>query len=135
MVDSFLKWPEVMKCKNPTRSHTIRFLHDIFTRFGIPDTIVSDNGTQFTTKILKDFCKAFSILHIITAPYHPQPNGQAERFMNSFKRALKSQMEIRFLSVYSVTSNPSTNSGLSPAELMFVRKIRSVFNNLLPKEN
>ena len=45
MVDSFSKWPKVMKCKNPSRSDIIRFFHELSDRFGIPDTIESDNGT------------------------------------------------------------------------------------------
>ena len=51
VVDSFSKWPEVMKSKNPTCSDTIRFLHELFARFGVPDTIVLDNGTQFMASI------------------------------------------------------------------------------------
>ena len=53
VVDSFSKWPEMMKRKISTYSGTNRFLHELFSRFGIPDNIVSDNGTQFTAKISK----------------------------------------------------------------------------------
>ena len=42
---------------------------------------------------------------------------------------------LQFLNVYGVTPNPSTSSGLFPAELIFARKIGSVFDRLLPKEN
>ena len=111
-------------------------------KFDILDTIVSNNGTQFTAKEFKDFCKAFSIVHITTAPYHSQSNGQTERFVDTFKQALKKTDGNKFiddipqfLKVYRVTPNPSTNSGFSQAELMFARKIRSVFDKLLPKEN
>ena len=51
--------------------------------------IMSDNGTQFTTTEFKDFCKAFSIVYITTALYHPQSNGQTESFVDTFKQALK----------------------------------------------
>ena len=77
----------VMKCKNQICSGTIRFLHEHIARFGIPDMIVSNNGTQFIAKELKDFCKAFLILHMTTTPYHLQSNGQAERFADTFKWA------------------------------------------------
>ena len=70
VVDGFSKWPEVMKCKTPMCNSTIRFLHELFARFCIPDTIVLNNGKQFTAKEFKDFCKAFSIVHITTVPYH-----------------------------------------------------------------
>ena len=60
----------------------------------------------------------------------------------TFKRALKKtdgnqsvDDNLQFVRVYHVTPNPSTNSGLSPVELMFARKISSTFNKQLPKKN
>ena len=51
VVDNFSKWPEVMKCKNSTSSGTIRFLHEFFARFDIPDCVgqwhtIPDNHTH-----------------------------------------------------------------------------------------
>ena len=63
VVDSFLKQLKIMKYKTPMFIGTIRFSHELFTKFSIPNTIVSDNGTQFTTKKFKDFCKTFLIVH------------------------------------------------------------------------
>ena len=128
--------------QNNQSSGIIRFLHELFNRFGIPDTIVSDNGKQFTAKEFKDFCKAFLIVHISIRPYHLQSNGEAERFVDTFKQILKRSDGnesvddiLQFLRIYRMTPNLITNSGLWPAELMFARKIRSVFDKLLPKEN
>ena len=131
-VDSFSKWPEVMKCKNLTCSGTIRFLHEIFVRFSIPDRIVSDNGTHVTAKEFDHFCKTFLIKHVTTEPYHPRYNGQKERFEDTFKWALKKKSDgnesvddiLQFLRVYRVTPAPSIGSGWLQAELMFVRKRR-----------
>ena len=47
VVNSFLKWPEEHRCKNPTREITIKFLHELFARFGVVDTLLSNNGSQF----------------------------------------------------------------------------------------
>lgn len=140
VVDSFTKWPEVFKCKHLTLTSTIDALRLLFSRFGVPKTIVSDNGTQFTSKEFEEFCKALSIEHLTTAIYHPRSNGLAERFVDTFKRALRKNQGMdtdeksleNFLSVYRITPNPNTNAGLSPAELMFARKIRSVFDRILP---
>ena len=55
-VDSYSKWPEVLRCKRPTTAINIGFLHELFARFGVPDSVVSDNGTQFTSAGFKDFC-------------------------------------------------------------------------------
>ena len=48
IVDSFTKWPEFFKCKTPTIKTTIKVLQELFARFGLPETIVFDNGTPFT---------------------------------------------------------------------------------------
>ena len=77
----------------------------------------------------------------MTSVYHSRSNGQAERFVNTLKRALRKNQGMdtdersiqKFLEVYRFTPNLNTDSGLSPAELMFARKIRSVFNRLLPR--
>ena len=87
VVDSFTKWPEVFKCKHPTSTSTIDALRLLFSRFGVPKTIVSDNGTQFTSKEFEEFCKALSIEHLTIAIYDPRSNGLAERFVDTFKRA------------------------------------------------
>ena len=112
-----------------------------FVRFRVLDTIVSDNGKQFTEKEFKDFCKAILIVYTTIAPYYSQSNRQALRFVETFKQALKKSGGkesvddiLQFLRVYRVTPNLSINSVLSLAELMFVRKRKYVFKNLLTKE-
>ena len=67
-VDSFSKWPEVHRCKNPTTEITMKFLHELFARFGVVDTIVSDNGSQFISREFKDFCESYQIDHVPTTP-------------------------------------------------------------------
>ena len=89
IVDSFSKWPEMHKCKLPTPTNTIKVLNELFSRFGVPKTLVSDNGTQFTGRKFKNFCTSFSIDYITSTVYHPRSNGQVERFVDTFKRALR----------------------------------------------
>ena len=89
VVDSFTKWPEVYKIRHPTAGNTIKVLEEIFSRFGLPTTLVSDNGTSFTAKEFKEFCKSMEIEHVTTPVYHPRSNGLAEKFVDTFKRALQ----------------------------------------------
>ena len=86
-------------------------LQELFERFGLPETIVSDNGTPFTSEEFENFCKLLSINHLKSAPYHPRSNGLVERFIDVFKRAIKKANGIEteneelkeFLSIYRIT--------------------------------
>ena len=142
VVDSYFKWPEVLRCRRPTTGTTIGFIHEQFARFGVVDCVVSDNGSQFTSVEFKEFFEIFQIKHITTPQYHLRSNGQGERFVDTLKRALKKASGTptnkalqQFLQVYRITSNPNTPLAVSPAETMFARKIRSVFDKLLAKQN
>ena len=139
IVDSFSKWPDILKCRHSTSTNTVNVLNELFRRFGVTKTLVSDNGTQFTDREFKNFSTSLFIDHITTSVYHPKYNGQTERFVNTFKRALRKNQGMdtdersiqKFFAVYRITPNPNTDSGLSPAEQMFARKIRSIFDRLL----
>ena len=61
----------------------------IFSAYGLPEQMVTDNGPQFTSDEFAAFAKGNGIKHIRTAPYHPASNGLAERFVKSFKQSLK----------------------------------------------
>ena len=71
VVDSYSKWPEVLRCRRPTTGTTIGFLHELFARFGVVDCVVCDNGSQFTSVEFKEFCEIFQIKHI-TTPQSPK---------------------------------------------------------------
>ena len=76
--------------------------------------------------------------HIKTPPYHPQSNGQAERFVDTFKRAMiklkrEGNMEEniqKFLITYRTTPNSAVIDEKSPAELFIGRKLRTPLNDL-----
>ena len=64
IVDSYSKWLEVFKYKHLTATNTIRTLNEVFSRLGVPNTIVSDNGTMFTGCEFKAYCDSLAIEHI-----------------------------------------------------------------------
>ncbi|XP_062546621.1 uncharacterized protein K02A2.6-like [Armigeres subalbatus] len=141
VVDSYTKWPEIIQTHSTTTAATIAILKDVFARFGMPSTLVSDNGPQFVSTLFQDFCTENGIDHLTIAPFHPQSNGQAERFVDTFKRSIKKIQEGRdivreslntFLITYRTTPNPSTPNGKSPAEIMFGRRIRTSLELLHP---
>ncbi|CAH8637620.1 unnamed protein product [Dicrocoelium dendriticum] len=141
LVDSFTKWPDVIPVNNPTAQHTINELEKLFRYFSLPEVLVTDNGTQFTSTSFREWCKEKGIHQMFSPPYHPQLNGQAERFVDTFKRALckagqkrASQDAIQaFLCMYRNAPNPNSPDGKAPTEVLFGRKIRTLFDNLLPR--
>ena len=89
VTDAYSKWVEIKKTSSTTSTATIQMLRTIFTHYGLPSTLVSDNGTCFTSQEFEDFLKVNGIQHIKTAPYHPQSNGLAERMVQTFKKGMK----------------------------------------------
>ncbi|XP_055334988.1 uncharacterized protein K02A2.6-like [Paramacrobiotus metropolitanus] len=81
IVDSFSKWPEVVKMRRTMSGDVIAVLEHLCGRYGYPKQLVTDNGPQFTSAEFADYCKANGIAHLRTAPGHPQSNGQAERYV------------------------------------------------------
>nr|VZI33649.1 unnamed protein product [Spirometra erinaceieuropaei] len=140
LVDAYSKWPEISPLNPATASATIAFLRRIFSQHDIPEVLVSDNGSQFTSSTSEDFCRQHNIQHFRSPPYHPQSNGQAERFVDTFKGALlKARVEgttdeivQAFLFSYRTTPNPASPGGVSPAEALMGRKLRTTFHALVP---
>lgn len=88
LVDTYTRWPEIYQVKNIT-ADTITTCRKIFSTFGIPKTLVSDNGTQFTSFQFERFLKENGIYHKFSAPYHPATNSMVERYVQTFKQALR----------------------------------------------
>ena len=60
-----------------------------FARFGIPTTVITDNGPQFDSQDMKEFAKAYEFQHTTTSPYYPQANGLAERMVKNCQEIVK----------------------------------------------
>ena len=76
-------------------------------RFGVPHRILSDNGTQFTSKKFENFCERHAIKHYQSSVYHPMTNGQVERDNGIILQRIKTHVFER-LSAYE--KNGSKNS-------------------------
>ena len=88
-VDAHSKWPEVINMSTTTAIQTFIELRKLFAAHGLPKQLVSDNGPQFTADEFSTFCKMNSVKYIQVSPYHPSSNSQAERFVQTFKWAMK----------------------------------------------
>ena len=138
IVDSHSKWIEAQVVNAATSQATIEKLHLVFSTHGLPEVIVSDNGTSFTSEEFAGFIHSNGIRHLTSAPYHPASNGLAERAVQILKNALKkdpggvsleSQIA-RFLFHYRIT--PHSTTGIAPAELLMGRRSRSRLDRLYP---
>ena len=121
-----------------TSEETVSKCQKIFSRFGLPETLVSDNGTAFSSVKFSTFCQENAINHIRTPPFHPQSNGLVERLVDTFKRSLlklrgegtTSEIPETFL-----TSHRATPNDNSPAESLMNRKIQLHMDVLRPKQH
>jgi transposase InsO family protein len=79
---------------HPTTSErTIAVLRNLFATHGLPQQVVSDNGRQFTSDEFQDFIGINGIKHVLVAPNHPSSKGKAERFVQTFKAAMKKRQK------------------------------------------
>ena len=126
VVDAYSKFPEVVKMTNTSAKTTVTALRDIFSRHGLPEIIVSDNGPQFTATEFQQFCSNNGILHRTSAAYKPSTNGQAERVVQILKSAIKqahvtnadvAAVIAKYLLVYRNT--PHSTTGEPPSMLLY----------------
>ncbi|CAC5385760.1 Uncharacterized protein K02A2.6 [Mytilus coruscus] len=142
VVDAHSKWIDVIRMSSTTSEKTINALRCLFSSHGIPTEIVSDNGPQFTSSEFETFLKKNGVKHILSAPYHPSSNGEAERAVRTFKQAMKtvknesgtlSEKLCRFLLGYRTTPHSTTKR--TPAELFVGRRLRTRLDTLKPNIN
>ena len=139
VVDAHSKWPEVFELRQTTSTQTISVLRHLFARYGLPNQIVSDNGPQFVSEEFETFVKANGIKHTRCSPYHPSSNGAVERFVRTFKQAMKAGEKdgltphhrlANFLLSYRTT--PHSTTGVTPCSLFLGRSIRTRFDLVRP---
>ena len=124
LVDYYSRFVEVQKLTSTTSANVIAFLKPMFCRYGIPATLISDNGPQFSSAEMKQFAEAYGLHHITTSPYYPQANGQAERTVRTVKNLLRNAKDPH-MALLSYRATPLEWCGLTPAELLMGRKIRT----------
>ncbi|KAJ9536230.1 hypothetical protein OSB04_un000596 [Centaurea solstitialis] len=84
------KWVEAVACHSNDANTVVKFLHkNIFTRFGTPRALISDEGTHFVNKIMSAVLAKYDIHHRVATAYHPQTNGLAELSNREIKNILE----------------------------------------------
>ena len=78
-VDYVSKWVEAVPTRTTEARVIVKFLREnIFSRYGMPKAIISDQGTHFNNRSFGALLRRYSIVHRLATPYHPQTSGQVE---------------------------------------------------------
>ncbi|KAJ8351786.1 hypothetical protein SKAU_G00232620 [Synaphobranchus kaupii] len=135
--DLHSKWPEVVATGSVTTQVVTDFLASLFARWGIPDTITTDNGPQFVSADFAGFVEDRGINHIRTAFYHPEANGGVERLNQTLKNGLRAHLAdgLPFSAALRCTllhyrATPHSTTGSSPALLMMGRELQLPLDRL-----
>ena len=132
IVDAGSGWIEAFPAGNRT-SETVKkiYLSQIFARFGIPETLVSDNGPEFVSGDLKEWCESLGIKKMESPVYHSRANGLAERAVQTEKRALQEWSPNPNVSfgaflqrALTTHRNTSKTRGKTSVELLLKRRVR-----------
>ena len=130
-IDKFSKWIEARPITKIKSEQAVQFFTDIIYRFGVPNSIITDNGTQFTGKKFSKFYEDYHIRVDWSAMAHPQTNDQVDRANDMILQGLKprifnklNKFGRRWLTelpsaIRSLRTTPSRATGFSPFFLVY----------------
>ena len=132
LIDLASRFPEAVPMKDISTTAIVEALFSIFTRLGFPKEILSDRGPQFVSDLMKQFQNMIGTKGVTTSVYHPQSNGNIERFHSTMKSMMKKVIRAqpkqwhRYLPalMFACRELPSESTGFSPFELLFGRRPR-----------
>nr|AAK50597.1 putative gag-pol precursor [Oryza sativa Japonica Group] len=90
-IDKFTKWPEAYPVVKIDKHSALKFIRGITSRFRVPNRVITDNGTQFTSELFGDYCDDMGIKLCFASPAHPKSNGQVERANAEILKGLKTK--------------------------------------------
>ena len=123
VIDYYSKWIEAVPLLNQTSTSVIRELKLVFSRYGIPSRVRSDNGPCFDSGAMRDFATEWGFSLDTSSPRYPQSNGLAERAVGIVKRLWAGGGD-KTSALLAYRTTP-LRSGYSPSQLLYARPIRS----------
>ena len=132
VVDVASRYPEACPLKDIDTVAIAEALFEIYSRMGVPQEVLSDQGGQFNSDLMKEISRLLSIHAINSSPYHPICNGQVEKFNGTLKKILKRlcaeqpKQWDRYLPavLFAYRSAINESTGFSPFELIYGRPVR-----------
>ena len=132
IIDIGTRFPEAVPLKNIDTRTVAEEILKVCARMGFPKEIQSDNGSQFSSEMMKEVYRLMSISPVFSSPYHAQSNGVVERFHGTMKPILRKLTEKQPKSwhtllpilLYACRDVPNVSTGFTPFELLFGRRPR-----------
>ena len=130
MMDLFTKYPTAIPLKRVDNISVLDAMFEIFSCYGLPKVLLTDQGSVFTSKLTHTMCDQFGIEKIQTSPYHPQSDGALERWHACLKSMLKKQGDLKDWDkhlkyiLFAYRSTPHCTTGFAPFTLLFGREVR-----------
>ena len=115
--------------RSPSSVSVIRKLRAHFARHGISEQLVTDNGSQFTSRDFLRFAKEWDFQHLTSSPHHSRGNGKAESAVKEAKKILRkcrASGSDAFLALLDHCNTPPAIVQVSPAQRLFNRRTRSL---------
>ena len=128
IVDYFTSYPEVTLLTETTSSAIIAHTKSIFARHGLPDTVITNNGPQFTSPEYGDFAKQWEFKHATSSPLHSRANGKVEYTVQTIKGILKKATrsgEDPYLTLLNFRACSAPGGTPSPAMLLMNRNVKT----------
>jgi len=129
VVDYFSNFIEVSRLTTLTSQATVRALGDIFARFGVPDVLITDNGTNFSSEEFAAFSRKWRFNHVTSSPGYAQSNGKAENAVQTVKRLFNKCKEVgesEFLALLDWRNTPTEGLESSPAQRLMGRRCKTL---------
>ena len=130
-MDLYTKYPEAIPLRRVDNESVLEAMLEVFSRHGIPESILTDQGSVFMSKLTKSVCNTLGIEQIRTSPYHPQSDGALERWHACLKGMLKkSEADLRYWDrhlkylLFAYRDTPHCVTGFSLFTLLFGREVK-----------
>ncbi|XP_046459590.1 uncharacterized protein K02A2.6-like isoform X3 [Daphnia pulex] len=127
IVDAYSKWPACVPLRSLSSSSVVAEMERIFSDFGVPEIVMSDNGSQFDCAEFREFCEGRAVRSVTSSPTYAQSNGLVERHIQTVKKTLlKMFTDGRSLweALAAIRSTPISSELPSPAVLLQGRHLR-----------